>query len=197
MCLRRIAIALRRRSGWNASRPIATDLHDDIGASLAQIAILSEVARVNGNGAGRPGEPLERVAILARELVDSMGDIVWSIRPRTRHGVSDPSHARICPRPALLPRHRFRIAHAEAGKDVELSLQARRQVFLIFKECIHNAARHSRCTAVMAELKVAGREAVLTVRDNGTGLRPEDKLTGGTGIPNMRRRSGSWAAACN
>jgi signal transduction histidine kinase len=79
---------------------------------------------------------------------------------------------------------------------VELSLQARRQVFLIFKECIHNAARHSRCTAVVAELRIADREAVLTIEDNGAGLRPDEKtpgtkseLPGGTGIPNMRKRS--------
>src|SRR5262249_37981376 len=62
---------------------IATDLHDDIGASLSQIAILSEIARVGGNGKA-VSEPLERIATLARELVDSMGDIVWSIRSEPR-----------------------------------------------------------------------------------------------------------------
>jgi signal transduction histidine kinase len=41
----------------------------------------------------------------------------------------------------------------------------------------------------MAELKIADREAVLTVEDNGTGLRPDDKTTGGTGISNIERRS--------
>jgi ligand-binding sensor domain-containing protein/signal transduction histidine kinase len=170
---------------------IATDLHDDIGSSLAQIAILSEVARVNANGAGRPGEPLERVAILAREVVDSMGDIVWSIRSEA-HGME-----------SLVRRMRefaldllssqgidFELRAPEMGKSAELGLQARRQVFLIFKECIHNAARHSRCSTVVAELKIADREAVLTIEDDGTGLRPEDKPTGGTGISNMRRRSG-------
>jgi signal transduction histidine kinase len=167
---------------------IATDLHDDIGASLSQIAILSEVARVNADG-----EPLERVATLARELVDSMSDIVWSIRSEA-HGME-----------SLVRRMRefaldllsgrgvdFELRTPEPGKNVELSLQARRQVFLIFKECIHNAARHSGCTAVAAELKIADQEGVLTIEDNGTGLRPEEKaprLTGGTGIPNMRRRS--------
>jgi signal transduction histidine kinase len=145
---------------------------------------------VNANGAGRPGEPLERVAILAREVVDSMGDIVWSIRAE-EHGME-----------SLVRRMRefaldllssqgidFDLRTPETGKHAELSLQARRQVFLIFKECIHNAARHSRCTAVMAELKIADREAILTVEDNGTGLRPEDKVTGGLGISNMERRS--------
>ena len=169
---------------------IATDLHDDIGSSLAQIAILSEVARVNANGAGRPGEPLERVAILAREVVDSMGDIVWSIRSEA-HGMESLTRRMREFALDLLSSQGidFELRTPEMGKPAELSLQARRQVFLIFKECIHNAARHSRCTAVMAELRIADREAVLTVEDNGTGLRPEDKTTGGTGISNMRRRS--------
>ena len=173
---------------------IATDLHDDIGASLSQIAILSEVARV-GNGPGRAGEPLERIASLARELVDSMGDIVWSIR-------SDPHGME-----SLIRRMRefaldllasqgigFELRTPPTGEEVQLGLQARRQLFLIFKECIHNAARHSHCTTVMAELKILDRELVLTVQDNGRGLNPGESPpggNGGTGIPSMRRRAAS------
>jgi signal transduction histidine kinase len=174
---------------------IATDLHDDIGASLSQIAILSEVARVGGNGNGTPGEPLERVATLARELVDSIGDIVWSIRSEP-HGMD-----------SLIRRMRefaldvlasqgidFELQTPDTGENVHLSLQARRQLFLMFKECIHNIARHSGCTAVKAELKVADREIALTVEDNGNALHPVDRppgWTGGTGIPGMHRRAES------
>jgi ligand-binding sensor domain-containing protein/signal transduction histidine kinase len=174
---------------------IATDLHDDIGASLSQIAILSEVARVSGNGQGRPGEPLERVATLARELVDSLGDVVWSIR-------SEPDGM-----DSLIRRMRefaldllasqgieFQLEAPQSRESVQLSLQARRQLFLIFKECIHNIARHSGCTAVKAELKVADREIALTVEDNGRGLSPVERpsvSTGGSGIPGMRRRAES------
>jgi len=173
---------------------IATDLHDDIGAGLSQIAILSEVARVGGNGPGRPGEPLERVATLARELVDSMGDIVWSIRSEP-HGVD-----------SLIRRMRqFALDLLESQgiefefqtpveENVQLSLQARRQLFLMFKECVHNAARHSGCSAVKAELKVADREIALTVEDNGSGLNAVERppgWTGGNGIPGMRRRAES------
>ena len=81
---------------------------------------------------------------------------------------------------------------------MELSLQARRQLFLIFKECIHNVARHSGCTAVKAELKVADREIALTVEDNGRGLSPVERpsvSTGGSGIPGMRRRAESLGGA--
>lgn len=174
---------------------IATDLHDDIGASLSQIAILTEVARAGGTVEARPAELLERVASLARELVDSMGDIVWSIRAEP-HGMD-----------SLIRRMRefaldllasqgidFELRTPQAAAGVPLSLQARRELFLMFKECIHNSARHSRCTAVVAELRVAGRELELTVEDNGIGLASAEKApdsAGGMGIPSIRRRAES------
>jgi signal transduction histidine kinase len=80
------------------------------------------------------------------------------------------------------------------GENVQLSLQARRQLFLMFKECIHNVARHAGCTAVKAELKVVDREIALIVEDNGRGLTPIEKppgWVGGNGIPGMRQRAES------
>jgi signal transduction histidine kinase/streptogramin lyase len=174
---------------------IATDLHDDIGSSLSQIAILSEVARTDAH-AGHAGssERLERVAALARELVDSMSDIVWSIRAdpegleslirRMREFAND-----------LLESQAIAFELRAPGPDdhIQLSLQARRQLLLIFKECLHNVARHSGCRAVEAELGVEGREILLRVRDNGGGLRNggAPRTTGGNGIPSMRRRTES------
>src|SRR5262245_52223437 len=68
---------------------IATDLHDDIGSSLSQIAILSEVSRQRlGEEQNGVGESLAQIANTSRDLVDSMGDIVWAINPR-RDRVSD------------------------------------------------------------------------------------------------------------
>src|SRR5512145_2040887 len=59
---------------------IATDLHDDVGSSLTRIALLSEVARQRVGGADVSlADPLSSIAGLARELVDSMSDIVWAI----------------------------------------------------------------------------------------------------------------------
>jgi Histidine kinase len=60
---------------------IASDLHDDIGSSLSQIAILSEVARTGAGDDARVAAPLGRIATLSRESVDAMGDIVWAIDP--------------------------------------------------------------------------------------------------------------------
>jgi ligand-binding sensor domain-containing protein/signal transduction histidine kinase len=179
---------------------IATDLHDDIGASLSQIAILSELARGDAQlGQPGPNERLERVAKLARELVDSMSDIVWSMRAepegvdslirRMREFAND-----------LLESQAIAFELRAPGPDthLQLSLQARRQILLIFKECLHNAARHSGCTAVEAEMRVEGREILLRVRDNGRGLSNAagaHRSNGGTGIPSMRRRAESLGGA--
>jgi signal transduction histidine kinase len=61
---------------------IAIDLHDDIGSSLSQMAILSEVVRRRiGDSDAEIDVPLSRIGVISRELVDSMSDIVWAINP--------------------------------------------------------------------------------------------------------------------
>jgi ligand-binding sensor domain-containing protein/signal transduction histidine kinase len=172
---------------------IATDLHDDIGSSLSQIAVLSEVARAGVNDENRrTQESLQKVAVLAREMVDSLGDIVWSIRAAPDGFDSLVSRMRefaldlLGPQGIVLELSAGAAGHGER----QLSLETRRHLFLMFKECIHNASRHSDCTTVRADLKVEDHEIILTVADNGRGFRA-GKTGGGNGIPGMRRRAES------
>ncbi len=175
---------------------IATDLHDDIGASLSQIAILSEVARAGVGPENRlPQESLEKVGSLARELVDSLSEIVWSIRSEPDGLDSLVRRMREFALDLLVSQGIDFVLRAPQGGDtVHLSLHARRQLFLMFKECIHNVSRHSGCTSVRAELQIEDREIALTVEDNGTGFSQTEKAqggAGGNGIPGMRRRAES------
>ena len=174
---------------------IATDLHDDIGASLSQIAILSEVARASVSGGQRlPQESLQKVSTLARELVDSMSDIVWSIRAEPDEWESLVRRMREFALDVLGGQGiEFHLEASPHGETVHISLQARRQLFLMFKECVHNASRHSGCSAVKAELKTAEGGITLLVADNGRGMKPVEPVpvngsAGGTGLPGMRRR---------
>ncbi len=140
---------------------IATDLHDDIGASLSQIAILSEVARAGVNPDDRrPQESLQRVAALARELVDSMSDIVWSIRTEPEGLYSLVRRMREFALDLLVSQGiEFELRTPQPLENLHLSLQARRQLFLMFKECIHNVSRHSGCSAVKCRSEVGGAGA--------------------------------------
>ncbi len=176
----------------NVRTRIATDLHDDIGASLSQIAVLSEVARrTAGRPQARNNGPLSEIAGISRELVDSMSDIVWAINPE---------HDRLS---NLVYRMRrfasdvlggqgigleFRSGVAE--HDLRIGADVRRQVYLIFKEGIHNIARHSEATKVEVEFGHEGQNLVLRLRDNGKGFEASREYDG-HGLLSMRKRAAS------
>jgi two-component sensor histidine kinase len=167
---------------------IATDLHDDIGSSLTQIAIMSEVAQRNGTDA-RAAEPLKRIADLSRELVDSMSDIVWAINPRRDHLGDLAQRMRRFASDVLTgagAEMEFRTPVERA--DAFLGADVRREVFLIFKESINNATRHSGCKRVEVHLNVEGSHLLLSVRDDGRGFASQPNGHG-HGLASMRERA--------
>jgi hypothetical protein len=173
---------------------IASDLHDDIGSSLSQIAILSEVARTIGTADGRISAPLERIGRLARESVDAMSDIVWAIDPHRDTPAHLATRLRRFASDLLPPRGiELRFASME-GATAPLGADVLRQVYLICKEAVHNAVRHGCPTRIEIELTANPRRLSLIVRDNGRGFdlaSPRD----GHGIRNMNQRAAAIAAA--
>jgi signal transduction histidine kinase len=168
---------------------IATDLHDDIGAGLSRIAILSEVARHEAGELPPVGERLSVIARASRELVDSMSDIVWVINPerdqlrdltqRMRRFASDVFTARDI---------QLHFRAPDADQHLKVGADVRRQIFLIFKEAVNNIARHSQATRAEITLKIESGRVVLTVTDNGRGF-DLTEITDGNGLTNMRARA--------
>jgi len=171
---------------------IAMDLHDDIGSSLSQITVLSEVARQQaGSEDARLKEPLLRVIEISRELAGSLGDIVWAINPqrdrigdlvqRMRRFGGDVLHSRNIDFDCLAP---------ETLLAIEIGADLRRQVLLVFKESIHNIARHSGCRRAKAELALRDRQICLTISDDGVGFDLEDGAgQGGNGLASIKKRA--------
>lgn len=171
---------------------IATDLHDDIGSSLTQIAILSEVAerRMTGPEAA-VAEPIARVSLISRELVDSMSEIVWAINPRNDRVQDLASRMRRFAADMLTgSRIALRFRSPAGVQDVVVDPDLRRQVLLIFKEAIHNAVRHSGCTEVQVDLGLEHRRLVLSISDNGQGF-DRRHTPAGHGLHNMEARAKS------
>lgn len=177
---------------------IATDLHDDIGASLTQIAILSEVARqqkMQGNGASL--EPLNSIVNVSNELVETMSDIVWAINPekdrlqdliqRMRRFASDLLIARGVQLEFNAPTDVL---------EIPLGANARREVFLIFKESLTNVAKHTRATRVKIDFDMSPEDLKLSITDDGQGFDLEtqgpalaSRGKGGHGIFSMKKRA--------
>ena len=171
-------------------RRIATDLHDDIGSSLTRISLLSEVVGRQVSDVEAPVKaPLSSIAQLSRELVDSMSDIVWAINPtkdhlsdlsqRMRHFASDVFTARGID---------FRFVAPDAESNIKVGANFRRELFLLFKEAVNNAVRHSRCTEAAIDFRQDAATLLLTVRDNGRGF-DILKKSAGHGLVSMRERT--------
>ncbi|MGH7576424.1 MAG: two-component regulator propeller domain-containing protein [Longimicrobiales bacterium] len=174
----------------NLRTRIATDLHDDIGANLTRIAILSEVARQQSasNGA-HLDRRLTSIAELARESVSGLSEIVWALNPE-RESLRD-----------LARKMREHAEDVYTQRDVSLSFHApdddgdrrlavglRRDLFLIFKEAVNNSARHSGCSTAHVRLDVDGPSLALEVQDDGCGFDPR-AMSDGNGLLSMRRRA--------
>jgi signal transduction histidine kinase len=166
---------------------IASDLHDDIGSNLSQVAILAELVRRGMSGQDAKAlEQLDQIAATSRETVESIGDIVWSIHPDHDHVADLGARMRHFATSVFTARDIKFDFHAP-GRDLKLEPQARSQVFMIFKEAVHNIARHARCSYVDIRLVIYDGELIVTVSDNGIGIRPTPHA--GNGLANMRRRA--------
>ncbi len=166
---------------------IATDLHDDIGANLTRIAVLSEVVRRQGHA--NADEHLASIATVARESVTAMSDIVWAIGPG-RDGLNDLTRKMREHAEEVFAAGDTELTFAapEISRDMRLSIDMRRDIYLIFKEAINNAARHSRCSRVQVGLRSDGNRVILSVVDDGQGfvVAAEDQ---GNGLASMRSRA--------
>jgi signal transduction histidine kinase len=168
-------------------RRIATDLHDELGSSLSRIAILSEVAaRKNADAGGQ----LEVIGTSARELVDVASDIVWSTDPRRDDLQSLIVRLRTFAADVFEARGiAWSVTAPSEPERIKLAPERRRHMYLVLKEAITNAAKHSRATRVAIAIRAEGGGLVATVRDDGCGF-DEAALAGtGNGLQNMRARA--------
>jgi ligand-binding sensor domain-containing protein/two-component sensor histidine kinase len=171
---------------------IAADLHDDIGSSLAQISILSEVLRKQLGVQEAPTlRNLSLIARVSHEALDSMSDIVWAINPMQDH-LSDLVRRMRRVASEVLPARDIQFAFNAPTSGLELKLGAdiRREVFLMFKETLNNMVRHSGCTRAEIDLNIEGAWLVVTVCDNGKGFDSEH-TNEGNGLVSLSRRARS------
>lgn len=176
---------------------IATDLHDDMGASLSQIAILSEVVGQRVEEDNSPvREPMMLIADTSREMVGSMSDIVWAINPERDHLRDLVQRMRRFAGDILNARDiDFRFLAPAAERDLKLGADLRREIYLIFKESINNLVKHSGGTEAEMEFKVERGWIIIRISDNGRGFDVKDASEkgyeggGGHGLNSLRRRA--------
>src|SRR6185437_8380078 len=131
---------------------IAKDIHDDVGAGLTQITLLTELARRNPE---QTNSNLERITQSARNLTKAMDEIVWAVDPQhdTLAGLMDyiSAYAEDYLRVADL---RCRMDLPVELPDTHVNAELRYNLFLAIKEALNNVVKHAHATEVHLRLQL-------------------------------------------
>lgn len=169
---------------------VARDLHDDIGSTLSTINILSSMAKTKLlTDPVKTSDYISKITDNSQQMMDAMDDIVWSIKPDNDNMLRVVARMREYASGILEPKDiEITMNVDEKIHQIKLNMEARRDLYLLFKEAINNAAKYARCTSVEINLFYNHHKIVMRINDNGIGfdLRTNDN---GNGLGNMHKRA--------
>ena len=189
----RVAELLKRQAIRNR---IAQDLHDNIGSTLSSISVYSQVAKIRNeeNKDGTLNELLSKISSTSNDMISDMNDIVWAINPRNDSMEKIIQRMESFARPLLATRNiQLTLHYDKEFLQVNLDMEKRKNVYLIFKEAVNNAFKYAGCSEINVELSMIKHQLKMNIRDNGVGFRvqgEEDKMTlSGNGLDNIQSRA--------
>ena len=167
---------------------IASDLHDDIGSTLSSISIISEMAS-RQDQESELAKALSKIGVDSRDVLNSMDDIIWSVKPQNDSLSSLVVRLReyaipVCESKNIL----FHLHIDETIHSIKLGMEERRNIFLIVKEAVNNAVKHSGCQKLSVAF-VKTPELEILIQDDGCGFEPASP-TSRNGLVNIKRRAG-------
>ena len=177
----------KRQKALEALRiKISSDLHDDVGSILSGLAMQSQVMSYEMPEDKR--KPMLELSDMSREAMERMRDTVWAIDARKDKYENLIDRMRDFAEKNLELKN---IAHTFQASGVDgkkfISPEIRQNIYLIFKETITNIVKHSEATHVDIHFSLTDNHLTLVVKDNGTGIRPDNEA--GQGLGNMKMRA--------
>ncbi|SMO73406.1 ligand-binding sensor domain-containing protein [Gracilimonas mengyeensis] len=166
---------------------IASDLHDDVGASLTEIALQSDFLQA-GDADSEFKQSLEQIGKQCRKIVSSLDDIVWSIDARndTLGDLTDRMQDYILH--TLEPKNM--VVHYDfdnLNMDNKLPVEVKENLYLIFKEAVNNIAKYSNGDKVDIKMENQNGSFEFFITDNGDTGKSTKKT--GHGLRNMEMRA--------
>ncbi len=177
---------------------IASDLHDDLGATLSSISILSELVNQQvKDQSPQASSLLEKIGSSSRQMIESVNDMVWSINPQNDSFENIIKRMRTFASEILNAKDI--VFHFDFDKNLvqsKLKMDMRRNFYLIFKEAVNNVAKYSGATNAFVMIWNHDTNLKMTIRDDGNGFEM-DTLNGGNGLINMQQRAAIMKARFN
>ncbi|MBS4064256.1 MAG: tetratricopeptide repeat protein [Chitinophagaceae bacterium] len=168
---------------------ISENLHDDIGASLSNIGILTELAKRNIHNEQKSTEYLDKAGEDIQRISESISDIVWNINPkydelknlfiRMKRYAADMLDGK---------NISYELNFSDEAEVLSLSMEKRRNFYLIFKEAVNNLVKYSQAKKAVIEVSSSHQRLQLSIKDDGKGFDTSAKSTG-NGLHNMQKRA--------
>jgi two-component sensor histidine kinase len=168
---------------------ISKDMHDEIGNGLTHIALLSELIHAQHSPGSDIKKDINSISTSARKLVQTMSEIIWALNPQ--NDTLDNLLAYIREQSYQYfegMNIAFSIQFPEVLPEIKLTNEQRRNLFLVTKEALSNAMKHSQADSIELGLEITKDEYCFTVKDNGVGMPVNKNKVGSNGLKNMKKR---------
>ena len=170
---------------------IASDLHDDVGSTLSSISMFSQMAQSQSKDVI---PALETIGESSRKMLDAMADIVWTIKPENDQFDKVIMRMREFAFDLLGTKQiDFEFDTDEDISKFNLSMEARKNLYLIFKEATNNMAKYSEAKRAKFALNGEKDRLTMVISDNGKGF-DTNIASRGNGLTNMKKRAEEMGA---
>ncbi len=170
---------------------ISQDIHDDISSGLAKISWLAEMLKVKSNqgGGAKDLSTVDKILSFSRESVSRLGEIIWSTNPEKDNLESMLAYMRRFVSGYLEDRPvNYQVDFPDEIPPKPLNPELRRNLFLAFKEALHNASKYSHAKNIRVSFETDWEHFRLIIADDGVGIEKDVVRGSGFGIGNMRKR---------
>ncbi len=169
---------------------ISHDLHDDVGATLNSISVYCDIAKEQIQKVDpQATETINRIGVSSRYLIDSINDIVWAVNPKNDVFENITTKMRLFAADLLIQNDVAIDFYVDGNLNtLNLSVEARKHFYLIFKEAINNIYKHAKCTEVKTRIELVGDKISMTISDDGIGF-DSSKVQQGNGQISMQNRA--------
>ncbi len=188
---RKLAISEQQRALQVERNRISTDMHDDLGAELTNIVILSNIARKTLKLENDQNRIIDKIGIAANDVINKMNEIIWAMNPSndTLGNLVSYLH-RYSKEYMELSNAMVQINIPASVPPVTLKAAFRRNVFLILKESLHNITKHSKAKNININIDIdkAQKKFRMSIQDDGEGFVVAERTGSGNGLINMKKR---------
>ncbi|HKR05098.1 MAG TPA: sensor histidine kinase [Bacteroidia bacterium] len=180
----------RLREQENVRLRISRDIHDEIGANLTKISLLSEMlsSETKSNGS-ETKQSLEKISDYARTVNTSLSEIVWSVNPKQDTLESLVAYMRNYVHSFLQDTGiNFKLDFPDEVANRQINPEFKRTIFLVLKETLNNCVKHSKAKNIDVKFHITDNHFEFAIKDDGAGFDMANKSAFGNGLNNMEYR---------